>query len=236
LACSLIIGVASAFAACGSSTGGAGFSGGSSAGWSGAGAGGMSACPAQCGGTGGAGGAGAIAGSAGAGGHSGGLSCGPSVCPSGQKCCDSSCGSCSIGGICPASQCPGAGGASGGGAGGGSAGTGGAGGGGGTGGSSSAVDCHLKDPTGFPSFDRTCSTLNDCTAVSHQISCCGTRVLTGIKTSELTRFNAAEQACEAQYPACGCAQSPTTTDTGQVATSASEPVECLMGTCTTYVP
>ena len=176
LACSLIIGVASAFAACGSSTGGAGFSGGSSAGWSGAGAGGMSACPAQCGG------------------------------------------------------------ASGGGAGGGSAGTGGAGGGGGTGGSSSAVDCHLKDPTGFPSFDRTCSTLNDCTAVSHQISCCGTRVLTGIKTSELTRFNAAEQACEAQYPACGCAQSPTTTDTGQVATSASEPVECLMGTCTTYVP
>jgi hypothetical protein len=94
----------------------------------------------------------------------------------------------------------------------------------------------LTKPSAFPTFDRSCSTLADCTAVVHRVDCCGTVVITGINSAELARFNAAEQICDPEYPACGCRQSPTMTDTAQTATSSSEPVECLTGTCTTYVP
>ena len=193
-------------------------------------------CPSECpdaggaGGSAGAGGSPSPAGSGGAAGLGGGVGCGSSACQSGQRCCDSSCGICSIGNVCPAIQCQAAGGA--GGAGGASAGGGSA----GTGGSSSGVDCHLTKPSAFPTFDRTCNAAGDCTAVVHRVDCCGTLVITGIKSSELARFNAAEQLCDPEYPACGCHQSPTMTDTGQTATSTSEPVECLTGMCTTYVP
>jgi hypothetical protein len=61
-------------------------------------------------------------------------------------------------------------------------------------------------------------------------------VVTGINATEVARFTAAEQTCEAQYPACGCAEGATTTDTGQVVTGLNAPVECLTGTCTTYTP
>jgi hypothetical protein len=274
--CSLLLGAAGLFAACGSSPNTVGVSagaGGSGAANSGAGAGGKSsggssatglcggiactgdqvccgpsecgrcipatsgqACQAQCpaaggaGGSAGAGGSVSVAGSGGAAGSGGGVSCGPSVCQPGQKCCDSSCGICSVGNICPAIQCPAAGGAGGASAGGGGGGT------GGTGGNASGVDCHLTKPSAFPTFDRSCSTPGDCAAVVHRVDCCGTVVITGINSSELARFNAAEQICDPEYPACGCRQSPTMTDSGQTATGATEPVECLTGTCTTYVP
>jgi hypothetical protein len=284
--CSLLLGAAWLFAACGNSPDTVGVSagaGGSGAANSGAGAAGKSTggsssnglcggiactsdqiccgpsecgrcisatsgqfCEEQCPAGGGAAGSAGAGGSVSTAGSGGGVSCGPSQCQSSQKCCDSTCGICSIGDICPAIQCPaagGAGGASAGGTGGASAGgTGGTSAGGtggtsaGTGGDSSGVNCRSVKPSAFPTFDRSCSTLTDCAAVVHRVDCCGTHVITGISSSELARFNAAEQICDPEYPACGCAESPTLTDTGQTATSTSEPVECLTGTCTTYVP
>lgn len=282
--CSLLLGAAGLFAACGNSPDTVGVSagaGGSGTVTAGAGAGGKSTggssstglcggtacasdqiccgpvacgrcipatsgqfCEEQCpagggaGGSAGAGGSVSVSGSGGAAGSGGGVSCGPSVCQTGQKCCDSSCGICSIGNICPAIQCPAAGGAGGASAGGtGGASAGGTGGGSaGTGGGSSGVNCSSVKPSAFPTFDRSCTTPTDCVAVVHRVDCCGTHVITGISSAELARFNAAEQICDPEYPACGCAEQPTLTDTGQTATSTSEPLECLTGTCTTYVP
>ena len=102
---------------------------------------------------------------------------------------------------------------------------------------STAVDCQGPGlPKGFPSFDRSCSESSPCSAVVHQLNCCGTRIVTGISATEVARFTAAEQTCEAQYPECECAQGATTTDTGQVVSGLDAPVECHMGTCTTYTP
>jgi hypothetical protein len=102
-------------------------------------------------------------------------------------------------------------------------------------GGTEAVDCS-KRPIQFPSFDRSCSMPSDCVAAVHQLTCCGTRVVTGIKASELARFNAAEMTCESQYPACGCAEQPMQTDTGQVAAGMAVAVECQANVCTTYLP
>lgn len=71
----------------------------------------------------------------------------------------------------------------------------------------------------------------------HQISCCGTLVVTGINHAERNAFDAAEQTCESQYPQCGCDAQPTKTDTGQTVTDVNQvKVECRNGTCTTYLP
>lgn len=202
------------------------------------------ACLAQCPGGGGGGGANANGGTgaqagaggvqagaggvqAGAGGAQGGAGGAQGCAKYGQSCTDRAC---CVGLVC-AGGCvmmPGATG--------GSSGSGGSGGASSTGGTSSGVNCSPTKPSAFPTFDRSCSSLNDCSAVVHRVDCCGTVVITGIKSSELTRFNAAEQTCDSQYPACGCHNSPTMTDSGQTPTSTSAPVECLMGTCTTYVP
>jgi hypothetical protein len=127
----------------------------------------------------------------------------------------------------------GGGGVGGGGAGGGSAGGGGT---GNAGGSTADVDCHSHQPAAFPSFDRSCSSPSDCTSVVHQVDCCGSRLVTGIKTTQVLRFNTAERACSTEYPVCDCPTLPTTTDTGQVAPSTAVPVECVASLCTTYAP
>ena len=185
-------------------------------------------------------------GGAAVGGSAGSSSCGGVTCGATQVCCGpAECGRCIPAGskqACPI-QCDSVGGAGGvsGAAAAGAAGSAGAGADtgetneAGASGASSLVECSNR-PVTFPTFNRGCGASSDCGAVIHQINCCGTRVVTGVSSSEVARFNVAEQECDDEYPACGCAAGPTMTDTGQVVTGRSAPVECLNGVCTTYEP
>lgn len=87
----------------------------------------------------------------------------------------------------------------------------------------------------FPTFDKTCKAGADCAVASHQINCCGTHVATGIAAGEEAAFAIAEQTCESQYPACGCAQLPTTADDGKSEQDGTIVVKCDAGTCKTSV-
>jgi hypothetical protein len=88
----------------------------------------------------------------------------------------------------------------------------------------------------FPTFSRACGADGDCTLVYHQTDCCGTKVAWGIAATEKSAYYAAETACEAQYPGCGCAEQPTRAQDGQVSVTGSDiRVACLGGQCTSYV-
>jgi hypothetical protein len=114
-----------------------------------------------------------------------------------------------------------------GGSGGGTAGSGGSGG--------TEVQCTGEKPV-FPAFDKTCAAAADCALVFHQINCCGTRVALGISSAESAAFGAAEATCEAQYPGCGCAQQPTVAEDGKSADESLIQVDCLSGSCGSFVP
>jgi hypothetical protein len=86
----------------------------------------------------------------------------------------------------------------------------------------------------FPEFDRTCTTDDDCVAVAHQTSCCGSELVMGIRASEQAAFDAAEAVCEPQYPACGCAAQGIDVEDGtQIDFTAREQVHasCDTGSC-----
>src|SRR5262245_56782819 len=61
-------------------------------------------------------------------------------------------------------------------------------------------------------LDRSCTTTTDCIAVLHTTSCCGSQAWLGLRATEGQRFTMLEPACDATYPACGCAAGPPTTD------------------------
>jgi hypothetical protein len=125
------------------------------------------------------------------------------------------------------------------GASGGQGGQGGSGGSGGTGvggGGSGSVQCTGTTPT-FPTFDKTCTTAADCVTKLHMVNCCGSMTAIGINATESAAFDAAEMTCQSQYPGCGCAAMPTTTEDGK--TSMDDTliqVDCLSGKCSTYLP
>lgn len=89
----------------------------------------------------------------------------------------------------------------------------------------------------FPSFDKTCGAVTDCVTALHMVNCCGTLVALGIRASETNAFAEAEATCEMQYPGCGCAQSPTTTEDGKTSMDDSKiQVDCKNGQCMTFLP
>jgi len=99
----------------------------------------------------------------------------------------------------------------------------------------SGVHCGGATPS-FPEFDKACSADDDCALASHQIDCCGTRVIVGISRSQETAFDAAEQACDSQYPGCGCAERPTQAEDGNTGFDpATFGVACDAGTCRSRV-
>jgi hypothetical protein len=108
---------------------------------------------------------------------------------------------------------------------------GGAGGGGGQGGSKGgATACQ-----GASSLDRSCVADSDCLAARHQINCCGSTVWLGINKAESSKFSALESACDATYPACGCAsREPTTDDGSSLPYQYTAGVGCQGGVCKTY--
>jgi len=92
-------------------------------------------------------------------------------------------------------------------------------------------------PSRFPTFDRSCTTADDCVAVTHQTDCCGNTRVMGIAAPERSRFDAAEAICRSQYPACGCPAGPPRADDGTVGTFGETPdLTCDSGTCTTSFP
>ena len=82
-------------------------------------------------------------------------------------------------------------------------------------------------------YPRACSTKADCAFGLHQINCCGSKHAMGYSKSSSSTFAADEAACDATYPGCGCAESPTVDDSGKAGTAFA--VDCVSGVCTTSV-
>jgi len=88
----------------------------------------------------------------------------------------------------------------------------------------------------FPTFDKTCTTPNDCAIGVHQTNCCGATIALGLTKAEQSRFAAAEAQCVAQYPACGCPATPTVAEDGRNPIAGqSIVVECQSRMCMTTV-
>jgi hypothetical protein len=117
----------------------------------------------------------------------------------------------------------------------------GSGGGAGNGGSSSTggsggvagVDCNAGV---FPAFSKTCTVDGDCVTEIHQTDCCGSTVAIGVSQSASVTFDAAEKACEAMYPGCGCAGTGPVAEDGKLGSESQIQVACQMGACMTFVP
>lgn len=93
------------------------------------------------------------------------------------------------------------------------------------------------EPLSFPSFEKGCAAAADCVIALHQVNCCGTLTAIGLNASEQAAFDAAENTCRMQYPGCGCAQSPTTTEDGKMSMDDSLiQVDCKNGQCSTFLP
>jgi hypothetical protein len=88
----------------------------------------------------------------------------------------------------------------------------------------------------FPSFDKSCGSVDDCAFAVHQTNCCGATLAVGFAKAEASRFAADEKTCAAQYPACGCPATPTMTEDGLSATAGQAiAVACQSGRCMTTV-
>lgn len=99
-----------------------------------------------------------------------------------------------------------------------------------------AIMCGGDDPF-FPEFDRSCTVVDDCTFVFHQIDCCGSLLAWGLNGEAGKLFGEAEAECMAQYPACRCAPMPTIADDGKTVDDPSLlEVTCMEGECRTFVP
>ncbi len=101
---------------------------------------------------------------------------------------------------------------------------------------SQVVQC-FPAPVSFPSFDRRCSTRDDCTMVLHMTDCCGTLQAIGIRNGEVPAFTAAEAQCQMQYPGCGCAGRGVLDDDNQPSRMGRDGivVNCVSGSCRTSV-
>jgi hypothetical protein len=92
-------------------------------------------------------------------------------------------------------------------------------------------------PDPFPSFDKACADVGECTIVFHQTDCCGSMSAFGIAATEQAAFGAVEMICRSQYPECGCAPGPTTAEDGNSSEDiAAIIVECVAGSCATSIP
>ena len=106
--------------------------------------------------------------------------------------------------------------------------------------SSSSDGCDVVVCTGpkisFPTFDKTCTSVDDCAISIHQINCCGAMLAIGMTKAEQARFAADEKVCVDQYPLCACPAMPTLAEDGQGATAGKTiVVECQSSKCMTTV-
>lgn len=83
-----------------------------------------------------------------------------------------------------------------------------------------------------------CQSDLDCSFAYHQTSCCGTRQWVGIAIAQ-AEVTACERAWDSHFPACGCAEGPTTTEDGKTSDGAAPHVRCILeagasGLCETW--
>ena len=101
------------------------------------------------------------------------------------------------------------------------------------------VACAPGSAHTFPSFNRACSSVGDCTIGLHQTDCCGSMTAMGIAASAAAVFATDEASCEAMYPACDCASNLLTTDDGAMVPAGDGAgaviVQCTGGLCSTSV-
>lgn len=84
----------------------------------------------------------------------------------------------------------------------------------------------------FPDFERACGLDADCGLAFHQADCCGSIEVRGIRADRLDDFQAAEDVCRAQWPACGCAGRIPTADDGSTSGDLGDfEVSCESGQC-----
>ena len=85
----------------------------------------------------------------------------------------------------------------------------------------------------FPSFDDRCARIDDCVLVQHTVSCCGSRVAMGIRTSQRTAFDTAEATWRATncQEVCDCKAAPLCDDVGHACGQAGAQAECSAGRC-----
>jgi len=86
-------------------------------------------------------------------------------------------------------------------------------------------------------FDKTCLDVEECVIVYLAYNCCGTSLAAGVRASEQTRFNAEWFPCLTELPQCGCPSGPPMAEDGN-STAIIEDIEvdCLDGSCMTFVP
>jgi hypothetical protein len=96
------------------------------------------------------------------------------------------------------------------------------------------VACESHGTT-FPVLDKACTFASDCFIAYHMGDCCGSEIAIGLNVSTMSAFAAAEQACEAAFPPCGCRGLPTRAEDGR-STDGTIIVGCDQGLCRTSVP
>jgi hypothetical protein len=101
--------------------------------------------------------------------------------------------------------------------------------------SASRVQCGAGATPKFPTFNKYCTTAQDCALVTHLTDCCGDTLVTAISAQLVAEFNMAEATCDAQYPACGCFSDMVTVEDGSKfrGGSGSQPVVavCELNVC-----
>ena len=88
----------------------------------------------------------------------------------------------------------------------------------------------------FPTFSKTCAADGSCVTKIHQTNCCGSTVAIGVSASASATFDAAEKACDAMYPGCGCDGMGPVAEDGKLGDPSQIQVACQMGKCMTFVP
>ncbi len=96
-------------------------------------------------------------------------------------------------------------------------------------------------PSGnFPTYEKGCTTNDNCSFGLHQVDCCGTLSAIGFNHSFKTAFDSAEQTWQASCPACGCMAGPTKAESGMTCDQGKIGVKCDTsgtggtGKCTTF--
>jgi hypothetical protein len=97
------------------------------------------------------------------------------------------------------------------------------------------IECEYGAPF-VSQFEKQCQQASDCVRVSSGYDCCGTTLYAGIHTSEETRFNEAWSECSAKLEQCECAVQPPHAEDGNSTTNYTNiQVDCLQGSCTSFV-
>jgi hypothetical protein len=91
----------------------------------------------------------------------------------------------------------------------------------------------------LPTFDKSCTSPEDCAIGYHMAGCCGEVYAMGMNKDEYNRFSNAEAHCRYKAPAlCDCVPMETATEDGNVPVGQENTIklECRMQKCMAVAP